>query len=112
MQTGGDWTRSFRYLAAFYVLRISLSYFRQNMEIQKAIEYLNQRRALVDETITCLERLSETAVPPLHIVPAKRRGRKFMDAEDRQKVSERMKEYWALRRSQNSSRTQHSSGSA
>ncbi len=69
------------------------------MEIQKVIDYLNQQRAIIDETITCLERLSEGGTLPLESrAPVKRRGRKFMDAGDRQKVSERMKEYWATRR--------------
>jgi len=69
------------------------------MEIQKVIDYLNQQRAIIDETITCLERLGEgTALPLESRAAVKRRGRKFMDADDRQKVSERMKEYWASRR--------------
>jgi len=71
------------------------------MEIQKVIEYLNQQRAIIDETIVCLERLGEgTVLPSVAKAPMKRRGRKFMDAGDRLKVSERMKEYWASRRSQ------------
>ncbi len=73
------------------------------MEIKEVIEYLSQQRAMIDKTITCLERLSE---------PAERRGRKFLNAEDRQKVSERMKKYWASRRLQNSLRTQNARGSA
>ncbi len=71
------------------------------MEIQKVIEFLNQQRAIIDETILCLERLGEfTAAAPVEVAPLKRRGRKFMDAGDRLKVSERMKEYWASRRTQ------------
>ena len=78
------------------------------MEIQKVIEYLNQQRAMIDETITCLERLSEGSVIQSVMVPAaKRRGRKFMDDGDRQKVSVRMKEYWASRRMQ---RVRHAGG--
>jgi len=72
------------------------------MEISKVIEYLNQQRDIIDQTIVCLERLGEGAAlsqNPVSVdAPAKRRGRKFMDPEDRQKVSERMKEYWASRR--------------
>ena len=68
------------------------------MEIQKVIEYLNQQRAMIDETIACLERLNESAPSMATSATVKRRGRKFMGADDRQKVSERMKEYWASRR--------------
>lgn len=88
------------------------------MEIQNVIEYLNRQRAMIDETITCLERLAEGSVVPAPTIPAKRRGRKFMDAEDRQKVSERMKDYWASRRNDRTQpgvqpeRTHHANGSA
>jgi len=37
------------------------------------------------------------AVPAL-TQSVKRRGRKFMDPEERQEVSNRMKKYWAARR--------------
>ena len=71
------------------------------MEIQKVIEFLTERRAIINETIVCLERLGAgTAVGSVPVAPAKRRGRKFMDAGDRLKVSARMKEYWASQRSQ------------
>jgi len=72
------------------------------MEIQKVIEYLNHQRAMINETISCLERLSEGSTPTVSSIPAKRRGRKFMHEDDRQKVSERMKQYWASRRSEQS----------
>jgi hypothetical protein len=78
------------------------------MQIQKVIEYLNQQRAMIDETISCLERLSEGSSPFAATEPAKRRGRKFMHEDDRQKVSERMKQYWASRRVERS----HHAGSA
>lgn len=69
------------------------------MEIQKVIEFLTERRAIINETIVCLERLGAgTAVGSVPVAPAKRRGRKFMDAGDRLKVSARMKEYWASQR--------------
>lgn len=74
------------------------------MEIQKVIEYLNHQRAMIDETISCLERLSEGSTPTASSVSAKRRGRKFMHDDDRKKVSERMKQYWASRRRE---RSQH-----
>ena len=76
------------------------------MEIQKVIEYLNEQRTMIDETIVCLERLAGSA-PAFSPAPpsGKRRGRKFMNEEDRQKVSERMRQYWAARRPGSSERT-------
>ena len=54
---------------------------------------------MIDETIACLEKLYETSsLEPQPPESPRRRGRKFMDAEDRLKVSRRMKEYWAERR--------------
>ena len=69
------------------------------MELRPIIEFLTRRRAALDETIACLERLSVGNSPGHVDVTAKRRGRKSMDEADRQKVSARMKEYWAARRS-------------
>ncbi len=61
---------------------------------------------MIDETIVCLERLAGSA-PAFSSVPpsGKRRGRKFMNEEDRQKVSERMRQYWASRRPVETGRT-------
>lgn len=64
------------------------------------IEFLTEQRALIDHTILCLERLNQGTAVTMAVPPLKRRGRKFMDAEDRLKVSERMKEYWAAQRAQ------------
>jgi hypothetical protein len=72
------------------------------MELQPIIDFLTHQRLMIDQTIACLERLSQTADPTSPAAP-KRRGRKFMGTDDRQKVSERMKEYWAARREQKGS---------
>ncbi len=69
------------------------------MELKPIIDFLNQRKSVIEEAISCLERLDADAVGDPTQLARKRRGRKFMDAADRQKVSERMKEYWATRRS-------------
>lgn len=70
-----------------------------DMELRPVIEFLTNQRAALDETIACLERLSAGSTLPDVISAPKRRGRKFMAEEDRQKVSQRMKDYWAARRS-------------
>lgn len=53
---------------------------------------------MIDQTIACLERLSQSVDPTVAPAAPRRRGRKFMGPEDRMKVSQRMKEYWAARR--------------
>ena len=70
------------------------------MELKRVIEYLRQQRLMLDETIACLEKLGQNSVVVNLETPVKRRGRKFMAPEDREKVSERMKRYWAARRNQ------------
>ena len=70
------------------------------MELQPVIEYLTRQKVALEETIACLERLRTSGIPVDLPVSAKRRGRKFMAPEDREKVSARMKEYWMARRSQ------------
>jgi hypothetical protein len=70
------------------------------MDLQPIIRSLKLRRTTIDETIECLERLRTVSARTEAPVAAKRRGRKNMTLEDRQKVSLRMKEYWEARRSQ------------
>ncbi|HVX67711.1 MAG TPA: hypothetical protein VHA11_13955 [Bryobacteraceae bacterium] len=48
--------------------------------------------------IESLEHLQATGKALAHSAPRGRRGRKGMSADERQKVSERMKKYWASRR--------------
>ena len=70
------------------------------MDIMKAIEELRNQKARLDEVIARLEALTlnrggeQEVSPPIR----GRRGRKYMDPEERAVVSQRMKEYWAKRR--------------
>ena len=65
----------------------------EEYELRKLINFLEQRRALLNATIADLEQLSTSA----EITP-KRPGRKSVDAEERHRISERMKARWAVRR--------------
>ncbi len=69
------------------------------MDIIKAIEELRNQKARLDEVIARLEGL--TLNRGGQDVPGKlkgRRGRKYMDPQERELVSQRMKDYWAKRR--------------
>jgi hypothetical protein len=68
------------------------------MDLDKVIRKLYEERAKLDEIITSLELLKRSATVVEKEVVKKRRGRKFMNEEDRKEVSERMKKYWASRR--------------
>jgi hypothetical protein len=68
------------------------------MDLLKAIQELHKERKRLDGVIAALERtLNDKGVAPEGKVP-QRRGRKSMSREERQKVSERMRKYWAARR--------------
>ncbi len=72
------------------------------MELKPVIAFLTSQKAALEDTIACLQRLQGIGASeesPVVAAP-KKRGRKFMAPEDRQKVSARMKEYWEARRSQ------------
>lgn len=62
------------------------------MDLNRIIGELLQERERVDKAIAALEAVMAGA-------PQARRGRKNMSPEERRKVSERMKRYWAKRRS-------------
>jgi len=70
------------------------------MDLYKAIQDLYAEKEKLERVIASLEELQRTAgalpLPPAK--PAKRRGRKSMSSEERQEVSERMRQYWAKRR--------------
>ena len=70
------------------------------MNINKAIRELYEEKKRLDRVIASLEEMQRTAVVPGVAPPPKRRGRKFMDPQARQEVSERMKRYWETRRKQ------------
>jgi hypothetical protein len=77
------------------VLRLEVN----GMNINKAIRELHEEKKRLDRVIASLE---EMQLNPSRIaaVPEKKRGRKSMDHEARQEVSERMKRYWDARRKQ------------
>ena len=72
------------------------------MDIFKAIRTLHEERKRLDRLIGSLERLQARAQRQKARPPARRRGRKGMSAEERKRVSERMRKYWAARRAQQS----------
>jgi hypothetical protein len=66
------------------------------MDLRKTIAELYQEKTRLDKVIASLEQLAqEPALIPVHI---HRRGRKFMSPQERRKVSERMRRYWAARK--------------
>jgi hypothetical protein len=69
------------------------------MDLNKAIQDLYAEKEKLERVIASLEELQRTAGSlPVLPKPAKRRGRKSMNAAERQEVSERMRKYWASRR--------------
>jgi hypothetical protein len=69
------------------------------MDLYKAIQDLYAEKEKLERVIASLEELQRTA-GELPEVPrtVKRRGRKSMNPQERQEVSERMKRYWESRR--------------
>jgi hypothetical protein len=71
------------------------------MDLYKAIRELYAEKDKLERVIASLEELQRAAGgkgPSLD--GASRRGRKSMNAKERQEVSERMRRYWASRRKQ------------
>ena len=69
------------------------------MDLYKAIQELYAEKEKLERVIASLEELQRNAgALPEPPKPAKRRGRKSMNTEERQEVSERMRKYWASRR--------------
>jgi hypothetical protein len=70
------------------------------MDLYKAIQDLYAEKEKLERVIASLEELQRAAGGGIPPAPGgKRRGRKSMGADERQEVSERMKRYWARRRS-------------
>jgi len=70
------------------------------MDLQKTIQDLYAEKEKLERVIASLEELQRAADANSHVMGrSKRRGRKSMGSEERQEVSERMKKYWAGRRS-------------
>lgn len=59
--------------------------------IEETLAQLRAERARLDKVIAALEQLDAPA-------PRSKRGRKFMPAEERQRVSSRIKAYWEKQR--------------
>ena len=67
------------------------------MDLTRAIRELYAEKARLEKIISSLEQLLQGETVPA-AATGKRRGRKFMNAQARKEVSERMKKYWAERR--------------
>ncbi len=65
------------------------------MDLRRTINDLYDEKAKLDRVIASLEQLSEEADVPQLVA---RRGRKFMNPQERRMVSERMRRYWAMRK--------------
>ncbi len=67
-----------------------------NLDLNETIRRLRLKKQLVENAIAAMEELMNVGSgDPTHI--PKRPGRKSMSPEERHKVSERMKKYWANR---------------
>jgi hypothetical protein len=80
------------------------------MDLRKTIADLYEEKTRLDRVIASLEQLA--AEPPLVPFRVPHRGRKFMSPQERRKVSERMRRYWAGRKAAENSAVQVSVGSA
>jgi hypothetical protein len=67
------------------------------MDLRKTIAQLYEEKMRLDKVIAALEQLDEVPFPMPTI--SHRRGRKFMSPQERRQVSERMRRYWAERKS-------------
>ena len=78
------------------------------MDLYKAIQDLYAEKEKLDRVIASLEELQRTAGATAAVPKsAQRRGRKSMNAKERQEVSERMKKYWASRRKHQGEHPKH-----
>jgi hypothetical protein len=66
------------------------------MDLRKTLNDLYMERAKLDRVIAFLESLAEGTPRPA--TTGSRRGRRFMNPQERLIVSERMRKYWARRR--------------
>lgn len=71
------------------------------MDLEATIHQLKTRKHKLDLAIAELEQLQATGGDRSFLAP-NRPGRRSMAPEERQRVSERMKQYWAKRREQES----------
>ena len=72
-----------------------------SMEVDETIQLLRNEREKLDGIIVALGQL-KSSISEAYALRKKRRGRKSMGPDERRRVSERMKAYWAQRRSKRS----------
>ncbi len=81
-----------------------------NMDLRKTISELYEEKTKLDRVIASLEQLAEgSSVIPVNL---HRRGRKFMSPQERRRVSERMRRYWATRKAMQGEEAERTIGSA
>jgi len=80
------------------------------MDLRKTISDLYEEKAKLDKVIASLEQLAADSAPAPAITH--RRGRKFMSPQERRRVSERMRRYWAGRKAAQGAETQRSMSAA
>lgn len=73
------------------------------MNINRTIRELIEEKKRLDRVIGTLEEMQRTGPVEVTALSQKKRGRKSMDGQARQEVSERMKRYWQSRRKQENS---------
>ena len=65
------------------------------MDVTKTLQCLHEQKRYIEQAISALENLQTGSITPRAV---ERRGRKSMNAAEREEVSRRMKRYWANRR--------------
>jgi len=73
------------------------------LNINRTIRELIEEKKRLDRVIGTLEEMQRTGPVEVTALSQKKRGRKSMDGQARQEVSERMKRYWQSRRKQENS---------
>ena len=73
---------------------------RSGVNINKTIRELIEEKKRLDRVIGTLEEMQRNGRVEVLPLSPKKRGRKSMDEQARQQVSERMKRYWETRRRQ------------
>ena len=71
------------------------------MNLKAMIGYFRDELRKVERVIAAIEDLQTNGLENSRTSARGRRGRKFMNAEERREVSERMKRYWAKRQRMN-----------
>lgn len=76
----------------------ALSTTNERIDLHKVIQQLLEEKQKLESVISSLETLGASAATGNAEQATRRRGRKSMSPEERRRVSERMKKYWATRR--------------